>query len=132
MVDKDVIALGHRRARPFVFALNGGQNRLYARSTAAIKIAVVKTRRDLLVNNPFAKRIRQHGFQSIADLQKHLVALDKNKKHRAVVSILLTDFPGPRHADGVIINGRIRLHRRVDGDQDLVERLPLKIFERAV
>jgi hypothetical protein len=38
----------------------------------------------------------------------------------------------PRHAHGVIFNGRIRLHLREDGHHNLFGALALEIFERLV
>jgi hypothetical protein len=132
MVDENIILFRHRRARAFVFALDGGQNRLHARRHPAIEITVMEPRRNLFINNLFPSRIGQDAFQPITHFQKHGAVLDENEKHSAIVFILLPHFPCARHADGVILNGRIRLHLRVNDNEDLVGTLPLKIFQRSV
>lgn len=129
MVNQNII-LG--LAVAFVFSLHGGQNRLNTSSATAIVIAHLKARRDLFVNDAFADRIGQDAFQSVTNLQKHLVVLGENEKHRTVVIVLLSHFPRTRHAYGVILDGRVRLQRRINGDEDLVGALPLEIFQRAV
>jgi hypothetical protein len=95
----------HRRSGSLVFALRRRENCLHARRQAAVKIAGLETRRNLLVNDSLAKRIGQDAFQSVADLQKHLVVLHENEQHRPVVFVLLPHLPRPRHAHGVILNG---------------------------
>ena len=122
----------HRRSGSLVFALGRRENCLHACRQAAVEVAGLETRRDLLVNDAFAKRIGQDAFQSVADLQKHLVVLHKNEEHRPVVFVLLPHLPRPRHAHGVIVNGRIRLHLRENGHHDLVGALALEIFQRLV
>lgn len=96
---------GYGRAIPFILALHGSQNRLNACRATAIKVAGLETRRDLFVNDAFAKRVGQNAFQSITDLQKHLVVLGENEKYRAVVIVFLPHFPRARHAYGVIFDG---------------------------
>ena len=122
----------HGRSVSPVLALDRRENRLYACRQAAVKIAGPETRRDFLVNDAFAERVGQDAFQSVADLQKHLVVLHKNKEHRPVVFALLPHLPRPGHAHGVIVNGRVRLHLWEDGHHDLVGTLALEIFERLV
>ena len=126
------LALSHGRAGAFIFAFRGGHNGLHARSQTSIEIVVVKTRRNLFINDTLAQRIGQHAFQSVTHLHKHLMILNKNKKDHAVVLVLLAHFPGARDANSVIFDGRIRLHRRENRDENLVGSLPLKIFQRAV
>ena len=102
----------HRRSVSLVFTLGRREDCLHPRRQAAVEIAGLETRRDLLVNDAFAKRIGQDAFQSVADFNEHLVVLDENEKHRPVVFALLPHLPRPRHAHGVILNGRVRLHLR--------------------
>ena len=122
----------HRRSVSPIFTFDRRENRLHSRRQAAVKVAGPETRRDFLVNDAFAKRIGQDAFESVTDFQKHFVVLDKNEEHRPVVFALLPHLPRPRHAHGVIVNRRVRLHLRIDGDQDLVGALALEIFERLV
>ena len=110
----------HRRSGALIFAFDCRENRLHSRRQAAVKVARPETRRDLLVNDTLAERIGQDAFQSVADLDKHLVVLDKNEEHRSVVFAFLAHLPRPGHAHGVIVYRRIRLHLRIDGHQNLV------------
>ena len=71
------LTVRHRHPVPLVFTLGGGEDGLHARRQAALIITGLETRGNLLVQNPFAKRIRQYAFQSVTDLQKHLVVLHK-------------------------------------------------------
>ena len=122
----------HRRSGSRVFALGGRKDRLYTRRQPAVEITGLETGGNLLVNDSLAQRIRQDALQSIAHLQKHFVVLDENEEHGPVVFVLLSHLSSPRHAHGIIFNGRIRLHRRKYRDQNLLGSLTLKIFERLV
>jgi len=129
VIDKNVIL---RPTCALVFPLYRRQNRLHARRATAVKIVVMEPWRDLLVNDPFAQGIRQNPLQSVPHFQKHRVVLDKNKKDCAIIFFFLSHLPGASHANSVILDGRIGLHLWIDGHEDLVGALPLKIFERAV
>jgi hypothetical protein len=78
---------------------------MHTRSQAAVKIAGLETRRDLFINDPFAKRVGQNAFQSVPNLQKHFVVLDKNKEYCSIVLVALSHLPGSRHAHCIIFDG---------------------------
>ena len=135
VINQNVIwltALGHSHPVAFVFAAYRGQNRMHAGSATTVEISTVEPRRNLLVYDPFTQRVGQNAFQSVAHLQKHLVVLDEDKQHRAVILFFLADFPRAGHSHGVILDGGVRLHCWEDGNQDLVGALALKIFELGV
>ncbi len=135
MIDENIVlwmALSHSRSVAFIFAFRGRHNGLHARSQTSIEIVVVKTRRNLFINDTLAQCIGQNAFKSITHLDEHLVVVDKNEQHYAVVFFFLPNLPCSKHPDSVIINGRIRLHRRENRDENLVGSLSLKIFQRAV
>ena len=91
-----------------------------------------ETRLDFILGDLFAKRIRQDAFQAVADLQKHLAILNEDKQYDAVVLGLLPNPPGARDADGVIIDGRIGLHLRINRDPDLVAGRAFEAFQLRV
>ncbi len=91
----NVCRLPFRHGRPgsFVFAFRRREDGLHASRQAAVEIAGLEARRDLLVNDALAQRVGQHAFQPVADLQKQLVFLHENEQHRAVVLVLLPHLP---------------------------------------
>ncbi len=101
---RHLLLLRHSCSVPFVFTLGRSNDRLHTRRQTSIKITGLEARGNLLVNDPLANRVGQDAFQSVADLQKHFVILHENKKHRAVVFVLLTGHPRPGHAHGVIFH----------------------------
>ena len=80
-------------AIPFVFSLHGCQNRLDTCCATTVKIATVKSGRDLLVNDALANCVRQDTLQPITHLDKHLMLLHENEEHRAVVFAFLSHLP---------------------------------------
>jgi hypothetical protein len=124
--------IGYCYARAFIFPLYRGHDCLHPIKTAAVIVARLEAWRDLLVNDAFANRIRQRAFQSVPDLDEHRVVLCKNEKHHAVVLRFLAHLPRPRYTHSIILDGRIRLHFRINDNEDLVGALPLKTFERGV
>ena len=112
-----------------VFAFGCGQDGLHAFSETAVIIAGFKTRGDLLVNNSLGQRIRQNTFKAVTHLQKHFAILNEHEEYRAVVFGLLPDAPFPRDAHGVIFDGGVRLHLRIDGNENLLGGLALEILE---
>ena len=116
----------------FVLALCRLHDRRDTGAQAAGIIALAKVRLQFVFQDAFGYRIRQRAFQAIADLQVHLVILDEHEQHRAVALFFLSDAPRFRDADGVILDGRIRLHLREDRDENLVGGLALELLQLLV
>ena len=126
------LAIGDGGAGSFIFAFGRSDDGLNPGGKSTVIIARLETRRNLLVNNPFAKGIGQHPFQSVADLQKHFVILNENEERRPVIFRFLTHRPRPKKPDRIIFDGGIGLHPGENRHHNLIRTLALKLFERLV
>ena len=126
------LGIGDRASSSPVFAFGCGHDGLHAHGKSAVVVAGFEMRGDLFFNNSLAQRIGQNAFETITNLQIHFAILNEHEENRAVVFDFLPDAPPPRHADRVIFNGRIRLHLRVDGNDDLLGSLALEFLELLV
>ena len=68
----------------------------------ACVIALLEVRRDHVVRDVEADRVRQRAFEPVAGLDKHLVVFHEDEQDRAVVASFLADAPGLRDALRVI------------------------------
>jgi len=116
----------------FVFMPGRGKDGVDPGGQTSGIIPRFETRLDFILGDLFAKRIGQDAFQAVADLHKHLAILNENKQNDAVIPGLLPNPPGTRHADGVIIDGRIGLHLRINRNTNLVAGCALEVFQQAV
>lgn len=114
---------------PLVFAFDCGQDALHALSEAAVVISGFETRGDLFIDDSLGQDIGQSSFETVTDLYIHFAVLNKNEESGAIVLNLLSDMPAAEDAHGVILNGRIRLHLWIDGNDDLRGGLALEVLE---
>ena len=135
VIDKNIIALpapGHSRPVAFVFPLRSGHDGLHARSQTSIEVVIVKSWRNLFINDALAQCIGQNAFEAITHFDEHFVVVDKNEQYDAIVFVFLPNLPCSKYPHSVIVNRRIRLHRRENRDDNLVRRLSLEILQSVV
>jgi hypothetical protein len=126
------MSLRDRPPGPFIFILGRRQNGIHPGGQSARIILRLKTRFDFILRDLLARRIRQNALQTVTHLNEHLPVLNEHKKNNAIVLDLLSDFPGARHANGVIVNRRVGLHLRINRHKDLIARRLLESFEFCV
>ena len=135
VIDKNIIAWlapGHSRPVAFVFSLRSGHDGLDAGSQTSIEIMIVKSWRNLFINDALAQCIGQNAFESITHFNEHFVVIGKNEQYYAIVFVFLPNLPCSKHPHSVIVNRRIRLHGRENRDDDLVGCLSLEIFQSVI
>jgi len=77
-------------------------------------------RRDHVGDDLLGGDVGKRPFQAVADLDVQFMFRHEDEEDRPVVLPLLADVPALGDPDGVILDRRIGLHRRVDRHHDLV------------
>lgn len=127
-----VSALIDCAAVPFVFVLGCGENGVNPGGQSPRVITRLETRFDFVFRDLFAQGVWQRAFQAVAGLNGHLPILDKDEKNDAIVFEFLSDPPDTGNADGVIINGRVGLHLRINRNDHLIAGCFLEVFQLCV
>ena len=109
---------------PFI---DGGDHRVDACRQAAVDVTRLEAWGDLVGGDVLAGRIGQRAFETAPGLNPELVVLEKHEENRPVVLVLLPDLPRAENAQAVVIDGGIRLHLRVDDDENLIGSLLLQL-----
>ena len=119
-------------AGALIFPLGRSNHCGNAGAQSAVEVTLLETGSDFVVEDLFAKRVRQGAFQAVTGGNPHEMVLHKDKQDRAVVLAFHANFPGAIDLHGVVINGRVRLHLGINHDAQLGRGLPLKIFQGLV
>jgi hypothetical protein len=83
-----LLLLKNRATGSFVFMPRRGKDGVDSRDQTSSVIPHFKMRFDFVFGYLFASGIRQDAFQTVTNLQKHLVVLNENKKNSAVIRAL--------------------------------------------
>src|SRR5205814_8261110 len=122
----------NRFSRSFVLAPDGFADQVDTGGEAAFIIPIAEMGLDMVLGDVECRNVRQRTFEAVADLNKHLAVLNKDKQHDAVSFIFLADAPGLSDTLCVIIDRRIALHFRKYRNHDLVGRFALELRELLV
>src|SRR5579883_1998065 len=115
-----------------VLALGSGHHRLNSRAQAPGVVAGLESRLDLFLDDSLGCCVGKCSLQAIPDLYEHLAVLDEHEKNRAVILRFLPDPPRLGYPHCVIIDGRIRIHLRVNNHQDLIGGFTFELLQAPI
>ena len=115
-----------------VFTAGGGHHRVDAGGQTRVEIPRAETRDDFRFNDSFAERVGQRTFQTVASDDAEIVALLKSEKDRPIFAVFPPDLPVLREAYGVLVRRGLRREPLIDGDDDLIRSLALKLHQFSV
>src|SRR5215469_2117891 len=100
-------SLRNRSTVAGVFTAGGGNHRIDSGSQPSVEIADLKSRRNLIGNNPFTDSVRQRALKTITGLNSQFSFLYKHEQNRAVVAALLPRLPRPERILGKVFDRSI-------------------------
>jgi len=80
-------------------------------------------------NDAKAFGIGETGLETIADFNALFAILNENEENGAVVFVFESDAPGLVKTVGIVLDAGVGLHLGVDGHEELVRRVALKLGE---
>ncbi len=107
-------------------ALDHAQDAIDAGVDAAVIIAALEGRGDVLLDDAIGRRVGQRALEPVADLDAHLAIIERDDQQDAVVHLLAAELPLLDDADRILVD-LLGLRRRHDQHGHLAA---LRLLER--
>ena len=114
-----------------ILASRRGQYRIDARKNAFVEFSALEPWNDIGIENRAGFSIRQHAFESVADLNANLAIAGRPQEQQAVVAILFADAPEVEYLFGDFFDGK-PVERSNDDDRHFNAVRSLDIADRLI